>query len=366
MATVSGSWGNPTVGRIYTDSKSPVNQSGGSVGVLTWISESDSAGAIAPCFKVVSPTVSGWPIRLSAWPVDGYAPPNDFTLTIADAYGSSWTVSIDKDGDDNFLSNPLPPVQYGPLTITCTDFGAISRRMRFALFFADAEPGVSYAGTTFDSLSPLTTQGDILFRNATTNTRLGIGTAGQPLRTNTGATALEYYNRKPPVAVRDTIIASNFDRRMMGAVYTTPISGTMFLTAIEVFAYQVITSIRILSGTTAAVLPTNWWFALYDSSLNLLRQTADQLTAAVAASTVYTLALSSTYTVPSDTYVYAGYMFAATSTPSVTRFGVVGNTNATGQSPITDGTSTTGLTTTAPNPAAALTAATAMSWVALV
>ena len=41
----------------------------------------------------------------------------------------------------------------------------------------------------YDALSPTTTQGDIEFRNASTNTRLGIGTAGQVLRVNTGATA---------------------------------------------------------------------------------------------------------------------------------------------------------------------------------
>lgn len=44
------------------------------------------------------------------------------------------------------------------------------------------------AASAFDALSPLTTQGDLIFRNATTNTRLGTGTAGQ-LLTSGGAGA---------------------------------------------------------------------------------------------------------------------------------------------------------------------------------
>jgi hypothetical protein len=48
--------------------------------------------------------------------------------------------------------------------------------------------------TTTKALNPETTAGDIAYRSATanTNTRLGIGTAGQVLRVNSGATAPEW------------------------------------------------------------------------------------------------------------------------------------------------------------------------------
>lgn len=53
------------------------------------------------------------------------------------------------------------------------------------------------------------------------------------------------------------------------------------------------TNASFLSATTAASVPTNWWFALCDSALNVVRQSTDQLTAAWAANTVKTLALDS-------------------------------------------------------------------------
>ena len=44
----------------------------------------------------------------------------------------------------------------------------------------------------FDALAPTTTQGDVIYFNGTDNVRLGIGTAGQALVVNTGATAPEW------------------------------------------------------------------------------------------------------------------------------------------------------------------------------
>lgn len=52
-----------------------------------------------------------------------------------------------------------------------------------ALPIANGGTGQTTASAGFDALSPTTTQGDIIYRNATTNTRLGAGTAGQFLQT---------------------------------------------------------------------------------------------------------------------------------------------------------------------------------------
>lgn len=82
---------------------------------------------------------------------------------------------------------------------------------------------------------------------------------------------------------------------------------------------DLITNLSFLSGATAAGTPTNWWFALYDTSAvpALIAQTADQLTAAWAADTVKTLALSAAYTVPKRGVYYAAIMVKATTVPTL-------------------------------------------------
>lgn len=49
---------------------------------------------------------------------------------------------------------------------------------------ANGGTGQSAAGTSFDALAPTTTRGDLIYRNASTNTRLGVGSANNVLRTN--------------------------------------------------------------------------------------------------------------------------------------------------------------------------------------
>lgn len=64
-------------------------------------------------------------------------------------------------------------------------------------YYLEALLCLGLAGTTFDALAPTTTQGDTIFRNATTNARLGIGTAGQTYKTNGAATAPEWVTQLP-------------------------------------------------------------------------------------------------------------------------------------------------------------------------
>lgn len=60
------------------------------------------------------------------------------------------------------------------------------------LAIADGGTGASSATVAFDNLSPTTTAGDLIYNNGTDNVRLGIGTAGQVLTVNAGATAPEW------------------------------------------------------------------------------------------------------------------------------------------------------------------------------
>lgn len=80
-----------------------------------------------------------------------------------------------------------------------------------------------------------------------------------------------------------------------------------------------VTSLSVLSGATAASVPTNWWLALYDTAAvpALIAQTADQLTAAWAADTIKTLALSTAYTATSTGVYYVAVMVKATTVPSL-------------------------------------------------
>lgn len=133
-------------------------------------------------------------------------------------------------------------------------------------------------------------------------------------------------------------------------------SGTLFLQAIYLTAGQLVSNITISSATTAAGTPTNYFFALYDGSRNLMAQSANQTTTAWAANTVKTLAMTSAYRVPTSGLYYIGIMMTAT-----TVITTKGGTARTGgqlasTAPILSGASTTGITTALPNPAAAITA----------
>ena len=83
-------------------------------------------------------------------------------------------------------------------------------------------------------------------------------------------------------------------------------SGVMHHTAIVLYAGDVVTKVGFASGSTAAVSPTAWWFALYSNASTpaLLAQTADQTTTAWAADTIKEVALSSPQTITQSGVYY--------------------------------------------------------------
>lgn len=118
-----------------------------------------------------------------------------------------------------------------------------------------------------------------------------------------------------------TLYAESFDKV---ATVTTDVAAaltTQVMTSVAIFLEvgDKVTSLSFLSGATAAGTPTNWWFALYDTSATpaLLGQTADQLTAAWAADTIKTVALSTPYYVTATGIYYASCMVKATTVPSL-------------------------------------------------
>lgn len=84
-------------------------------------------------------------------------------------------------------------------------------------------------------------------------------------------------------------------------------------------AGDVVTNLTFVSGATAAGTPTNWWFALYDTSATpaLLYQTADQTSTAWAAFTAKTVALSTAYTATKTGIYWAAIMVKATTVPTL-------------------------------------------------
>jgi hypothetical protein len=164
----------------------------------------------------------------------------------------------------------------------------------------------------------------------------------------------------PPVANLGITgaIAETIPREICPEVNTTvpTASGTLFMQAIYLKAGQLVSNITVSSATTAAGTPTAGRVGLYDGSRNLRATSADQTTTAWAANTVKTLAMTTPYRVPTSGLYYIGFYMTAT-----TVITMKGGTAKTGGQlasavPILHGTSSTGLTTTLPDPAAAITA----------
>lgn len=122
-------------------------------------------------------------------------------------------------------------------------------------------------------------------------------------------------------------------------------SGTLHLTAIDLMAGQVITSIGFRTGATGATAPTHQFFGIADVNRAVQRWTNDDTTTAWAATTNKVLNLTSTYTVPTTGMYYLAALVTVTTTmPQPVCF--TGNTNIASITPITQGsTSDTGLTT---------------------
>lgn len=180
---------------------------------------------------------------------------------------------------------------------------------------------------------------------------------------------LAEYTYQPPADANLGItgtLAESMPREICPEVNTTvAASGTLNMQAIYLTAGQLISNVTLASATTAAGTPTNYFFALYDGNRNLLAQSANQTTTAWPANTVKTLAMTTPFRVQVSGLYYIGYFMTATTVATLK-----GGTARTGgqlanTAPIIFGTSTTGLTTALPNPAAAITGTTASIYAAV-
>lgn len=183
--------------------------------------------------------------------------------------------------------------------------------------------------------------------------------------------ATQQYRNNGGVALYETCL-----RTCGGADLTMAGTGVMNGANIWLPAGFTFTKFAMQTGSVGTTAPTNWWFALYDPSANLLCSTADQLTAALAANTTVDLvigrdsagsALATYTTLVSGDFVVA-FMMAAGTPPKIRGAslgsGALAAGLVTGQKQLA-ATSGSALTTTPPATWAAPANAASMPYIAL-
>jgi hypothetical protein len=164
------------------------------------------------------------------------------------------------------------------------------------------------------------------------------------------------------------VLAQSMDRASCAEINTAAptATGTLFMQGIYLPAGITVSNILWHSATTAAGTPTHWMAGLYDVSRNLLATSTDHTSEAWAAQTLKTIAMVTPYLVPSSGFYYIGFFMTATTV--ITSKGDTAKTNGSlwAQAPIMSGaSSSTGLTTSLPDPAGAITAGLLPVWCAV-
>ena len=149
-------------------------------------------------------------------------------------------------------------------------------------------------------------------------------------------------------------LAQTIDRRYINNEYT-PASGVMQMSGIWLPAEMIIRSVVMITGSGLPLLNTHAWVALYNNELELLAQSVDDTaTGSFGMNTKVTKTLIPAqklfYTGP----YYIGWVQTATTLNSLLAAVAFSNSIAGNDPPVISGTSTTGLTSTAPANAAPL------------
>lgn len=155
---------------------------------------------------------------------------------------------------------------------------------------------------------------------------------------------------KPTAAISQTMPRYS----ALGIANLALVSGRLRFQAIWLPAGATITSITWSSGAPALVLGSSphLWFALYNSSLGLLRQSTDNTSAAWAANALLTQSLSSPFITTYSGLYYVGAMMVCGAGGTMVGLGCLNTRVETdGLAPKTEGELDSSLTTTAPNPA---------------
>ncbi|GGN86363.1 hypothetical protein GCM10010112_67840 [Actinoplanes lobatus] len=179
------------------------------------------------------------------------------------------------------------------------------------------------------------------------------------IRDEMGSFVAQSRERYPGIDPTDDMYRTNMPRR--AAVSNASVLTTQVLSTVPIYLFQgdTVTSITFVSATTAASVPTNWWFALYDPDGALVGQTADQTSTAWAANTKMTKALGTPAAITETGWYRAGIMVKATTPPTlagVALHNAVESAALISGELILSATSDSSLTDTAPATLGALTA----------
>lgn len=131
--------------------------------------------------------------------------------------------------------------------------------------------------------------------------------------------ALGHLNCAPPVDPTQTFYRRNLPQYPLDDVAECLATGVMSSVPLWLRAGDKVTNLSFLSGATALATATHWWFALFSNAATpaLLAQSADQVSAAWAADTWKTLALSAPQIINATGIYYAAVMVAASTVPSL-------------------------------------------------
>ncbi len=167
-------------------------------------------------------------------------------------------------------------------------------------------------------------RGDVLFRGS--DRRWAVladpGESGQVLLSGGGSADPSWGPRRAgaELSMPTGALAATSGRSAANTASITLSSGVLRWTVCElgrIAKGQTVNSITFVSGGTAATSPTNQWFVLLDETLTILGKTVDDTTAAWAASSAKTLALSTPYVATRTITPRLGIMVAAVTPPTL-------------------------------------------------
>lgn len=122
------------------------------------------------------------------------------------------------------------------------------------------------------------------------------------------------------------------------AAYTT--GGQVAANALVLPAGLQVNNVAVLTGGTGATGPTHFWTGLTDANLNVLAVSSDQGSGAIAGSTVFKLAMSSPYVIPTTgLYYVVASVSASTTAPTAAGAALAGG--VAGMAPIMCGSAGT-------------------------
>lgn len=238
--------------------------------------------------------------------------------------------------------------------------------------------GTIFSGSinTFGTLTVASGNPTYLGTNLTVGATSGLGDNGSkeiqlanaatvPTTNPTGGSAIygvngTPYNRDPNGAVRPLVAGPQAVAATPGSLAETiqrysvttssaPVSGTLYVQQIYLPAGTSVGHVGFATGTTAASGPTHWWAAVLDSTYKQQAHSADQLTAAIAASTWFNLAMATPYTTTySGVYYLALVIATSTTQPTILQSGTTPAaqfiTGTGAPTPLINGASTASLT----------------------